>query len=632
MGTRVLTGASKLIFILCIWVSILVTISQIFHIGFIGQIMQERAYLALMAGLILPLVFLVFPGSEKAPRDRVPWYDYTLAGLSIFGPGFMLVLSNRIMESDWMITPPPVAMVLGMIMWALVLEGIRRTAGWFLCAFVGIFSLYPLVAGSLPGPFLAKSYTLSRLVGYHFVSQLSMFGLPLQIFGQLLLGFLAFGVALQTTGAGAFLLNIAQSLVGRMRGGPALVSVVASSFMASLSGSSVANVVAVGSVTIPAMKKSGVESHVAAAIEVCASTGGILTPPVMGATAFIMAAMLEVPYYQVAIAAAMPMFIYYASMFGQIYCYAQRQRLPATPRDEIPSFKTTFAKGWFYLGSIVVLVYLLFYIKVESWAPYYATVFLFLCALIRKETRPNMGTFYKFTVSLGDTFVRLLPPLVGVGMFIGAMSLTGIGQSFADILLIAGQGNLYLIMLMGAAGAWFLGLGMTITPCYIFMALIFVPALTKLGVLPMAAHLFFLYWGMISEITPPVGFPIFVSAAIANAPVMRVGWEATRMGMVRYIIPFLFVLNPALVAHGTVPDVAWATSLVTLGVLIIGAALVGYVPGIGKIGMTTRIVLAASGFLLVYPSNMSVISGGLLFAAAILTLVFLRRSSPGKGA
>lgn len=616
---RKLTGANRWIFILFTWAAILVTIYNVFRMRiFWDQVMIDRAFIALLAALLLPLVFLLFPATKKSPRDRVPWYDLILAALSILGPAFNFIFALKIMESDWSINPPPVAFVLGLLTWALVIEGMRRSAGWILAAFIGLFSILPLFANYLPGALEGKGYSLSRLVGYHYVSHLGIFGLPMDIFGTILIGFMIFGVALEATGAGKFLIDMAQSLVGRVRGGPALVAVVASALLASLSGSSVANVISTGTVTIPAMKKIGYQPHVAAAIETCASTGGPLTPPVMGATAFIMASFLEIPYAWVCIAAAIPMFIYYVSMFTQVYFYAQRRKIPALPASEIPSFWGTLKWGWFYLGSIVVLVILLFYVHVEAWAPYYATGFLILCSLVRKETRPNLGTFFKFTKGTGETLTQLAPQLAGVGMVIGALALTGLGESIAGILVKLGHANVFIIMFMGAIGAMILGLGFTTTPVYIFMALVFAPALVDIGVVPIAAHFFFLYWGVMSEITPPVGFPFYVAAAIAEAPVMKTGWYSMRMGLVRYLIPFMFVLNPVLVAQGSVLQIIEAVATAGIGVILMGAATENYLFRIGQLNKVVRVILFVAGLLLVYPNSLSSAIGG---AVAVLTIL-----------
>ncbi|MFC2002856.1 TRAP transporter permease [Chloroflexota bacterium] len=582
------------------WGCIGLTIFYVFRMHIFGQMMIETAFLAVLLGTFLPLSFLVFPATKKAPRNKVPWYDVILAVLSVAGPAFVFIFALRLSESLWQIRPPPLQMGLGILTWVLVIEGARRVVGWPFAVIAAIISVYPLFASHMPSVFLAKSYPLQRLVGFHFLSRQSIFGIPMYIFGNLLIAFMVFGIALEATGAAKFLINIAQGLMGRARGGPALVAVVASAFMASLSGSSIANVVATGSVTIPAMKRLGFEPRVAGAIEACASNGGQLMPPVMGAAAFIMAAFLEIPYAWVCLAAFLPMIVYYVGLLAQVYLYAHHKQIPAVDASEIPPLRKTLGQGWFYLGSIFVLIYLLFWIRVESWAPWWATLFLILCAFVRKETRPNLGTLSRFTVNVGHILAYLAPILAAVGLIIGALSVTGVASSIASELVVLARGNLYLLLVMGAIGAFVFGMGLSMTPCYIFMALVFAPSLIKLGVYPISAHLFFLYWGMLSFITPPVCTCVYAASAIAGSPVMRTGVEAVRLAIIIYIIPFVFVLNPAMVADGPILQILLSMVLAIIGALLIAVAMEGYMIRIGKVMAIVRVLLFFAGIFLLF--------------------------------
>ncbi len=622
---RTLVGPTRLVFMAVIWIAIAIVVFNVFRLRIADQVMIEYGYLAVLLGLFLPFVFVMYPATKKAPRDRIPWYDIILAVASVLGPGFAFVFALDIVQGDWSVNPPPAAFILGVITYGLILEGIRRATSPVLSIIVGVCSIYPLFASHMPELLVAKSYSLSRLVGYHFLSMGSIFGLPMNVFGNILIGFMFFGVALEATGAGKFLLNFAQGLLGRMTGGPALVAVLGSSMLASLSGSSVANVISTGSVTIPAMKRLGYEPHVAAAIESCASTGGVLMPPVMGATAFIMAAILRVPYAQVAIAAAIPMIIYYVSLFAQVYFYAHRNSLRGLEAGEVPSVTKTLKEGWFYLGSVVVLVYLLFYVRVEAWAPFYASAFLLFCSLLRKQTRPNLETFSQFTMSLGRILTELAAIIAGVGMIIGALFLTGVGQSIAGALVDIAHGNLYILLVLGAIGGLIMGVGMTMTACYIFMALIFAPALIELGVPAMAAHLFFLYWGMLSFITPPVCISVYAAAALAGSDVMKTGLRSVRLGIVGFIIPFIFVLNPTLIAIGTPLSIIRSTVTAMIGAVLLAAGVEGYQIWIGKVGVIGRVVLSVAGVLLVFTWGV-VEAAGAALAAVFFLGYFLKRA------
>jgi TRAP transporter 4TM/12TM fusion protein len=552
-----------------------------------------------------------------------------LAGLSLLGPAFVLVFSLDLvgLKGNWIVEPPVTAFILGLLTWALVLEGVRRATDPILAIIIGLFSVYPLFASFMPAPFMAKSYSINRLVGYYYLGLDGMMGLPMQTFGSILIGFLVFGVVMEVTGAAKFLLNIALSLVGRTTGGPALVSVLASSFLAMLSGSSVANVISVGTITIPTMKKLGYPAHVAAAIESNASTGGVLMPPVMGATAFLMAAILRLSYAEVCIAAFCPMVVYYVSLFAQVFFYSHRHKLRGMDLAEVPPFKKTFKEGWFYIGAIAVLIYLLFYVKVEVWAPFYASAFLVVCAFFRKETRPNLEMFFKFSRSMGQTLTDMAPTMAGIGILIGALGLTGVGQSIAgDLSVLAGH-NLYLLLVFGAIAALILGMGMPITAVYIFTALTFAPALIDLGVPPIVAHLFFLYWGMLSFITPPVCISVYAAAALAGAPIMKTGITAMRLGVVLFIIPFVFVLNPVLAAQGSPLEVIWATFTAIIGAVLIAGAIEGHMVRIGQIKITGRVLLFISGFLFLIPETICLVAGLVLAILVFLYYFFKSRTA-----
>ena len=582
---------------LCIWGVVGATIFQVFRLRLADRVLVQLGFSALLVALLLPLVFLVIPATRKAPLGKVPWYDYCLAGLSACGPAFVLVFAEDILMSMWPIQPPPVVFILGLVTWGFVLEGVRRTTGWILAALVSLFSVYPLFASHLPPLFFAKSYSLDRLTGFHFLSTDSMFGLPMDVFGGTLVGFMIFGVALEVTGGADFLLKLAQGLVGRLRGAPALVGVIGSAMLATISGSAVANVISTGSITIPAMKKLGYEPEMAGAIESCASTGGVLTPPVMGASAFVMAALLEIPYSAVCLAAAIPAAVYYVSLFMQVYLHAERKSLPILSRDEIPSIIKTLKHGWFYLGAVVFLVYTLFWVRVEGWAPYYATAFLIVCSFIRKETRPNAKAISRFTINLGHVLIELAPVLAGIGLILGSFSLTGVAQTIGTELMILAGKNLYLLLFLGAVAAFILGMGMPMLPVFIFMNITFAPALISMGVTEIGANLFLLYWAMVSFITPPVCLAVYAASAIAESDIMRTGFRAVKLGIVAYIIPFAFAIHPALMGQGSPAEIIWATGTAMVGAALIATGMEGYLLRIGSLKFIGRALAVCSGLL-----------------------------------
>ncbi len=404
------------------------------------------------------------------------------------------------------------------------------------------------------GPLRGNQSTLDQAVAYHVLSNESLLGIPVQAFAETVIGFLVFGTALMMTGAGKFFINLAFALCGTFRGGAAKVGIFASGLLGMMSGSVVSNVLTAGTMTIPTMKRTGFTASYAAAIEACASTGAVLAPPVMGATAFVIAQFLNISYAEVAVAAIIPAALYYLALFIQVDAYAARHNLKGLARAELPSAWTTIKQGWYYLLVIVVLIVMLLHFKRESHAPFYASALLLvLNQLFSKDTRWTFKKLVDFLEMNGRTFVELVGILAGCGLLIGAFSMTGVVSSLAnDLLRIAGD-NVLLLLFMCAITSLVLGLGLTTTACYIFLAILVAPALEKLGLNKMAVHMFIFYWGMLSAITPPVAIASFAAAGIAGAPPMRTGWESMWVGSIIYFVPFFFVLNPTLGAAGAQP-------------------------------------------------------------------------------
>ena len=353
-----------------------------------------------------------------------------------------------------------------------------------------------------------------------------MFGLPFQAFANLVIGFVLFGVVLQHTGGGRFFLNLAFALLGRQRGGPAKVAVVSSGLMGSMSGSVVTNVLTTGQMTIPAMQRAGMPGHVAGGVEACASTGGVLLPPIMGSTAFIMATFLEIPYMEVAAAAALPAVLYFFSLYMQIDALAARSGLAGQAEGDTPGVAATLADGWFYLGAFALLIFLLIFLQREALAPYYASAALMILNQLSPGHRLSRTQFMDLLVGAG-AFVGggMVVILAGVGLVVGALSLTGLSGTLVNDLLSMAGSNLGLLLLLGAATSFVLGIGMTVTAAYIFLAVVLAPALVEQGLAPLSAHLFILYWAMLSYITPPVALGAYAAASIAGASPLRTGFS-----------------------------------------------------------------------------------------------------------
>jgi TRAP transporter 4TM/12TM fusion protein len=589
----------------------------VFKISIFGYVMPEMSYFSVLIASFLSCTFLLFPATKKAPRDRVPWYDTLLTIASLLGPIYVMIYNIDIILGGWEISPPPISKILALITWALVIEAVRRAGGTLLAAVIFLVSTYPLFAHLCPGILMAKQYSLSRISGFHLMGTESIYGLPTKVFCRLLIGYMIFAVALQTTGAAKFFINFCLAVLGGVRGGAAKVSILSSAFFATMSGSAIANVVTTGSITIPTMKRLGYPPHYAGAIEACASKGGVLTPPVMGVTAFIMADFIGVTYAEVCIAAAMPVFLYWVSLFSQTDFFAAKTGLRGLPREELPSLLETLKEGWFHIAALGVLVYIIFFHRMEALAPYYATAVLLFLANFRKETRLNVGTLFQLTDGTGRILTELMGILVGVGMIIGALALTGTAHGLSGTLTRLGGEHMFLLLVIGAITSFLLGIGLTISACYIFLAMLLAPTLVNIGIHEMSAHLFLVYWGSVSYITPPVALAAYAAASIAQADPLKTAFQAVKLGFVSLLVPFFFVYDPALVGHGTALQILQGMATAAFGIVLLSAGFEGYCFFIRKISILVRIIFMAAGFLIFHPSDITDIIGLGLVGAGI---------------
>src|SRR5438067_450917 len=627
-------------------ITFLLCISQQFSLRFfIGYTQLNTEYFYLLIALMLPFTFLIFQNSQRSPLERIPWYDILFFGLT-FGSAIVLMRHVRkAAEAGWEFGGAPTTVIVaGLLMRVVRIEALRRDRAWSLLLSVFPFTVYPLFAdASWLGPFRGTQSTLEQATSYHVLSGESLLGIPIQAFADTVIGFLVFGTALMMTGAGKFFINLAFALCGTFRGGAAKVCIFASGLLGMMSGSIISNVLTAGTMTIPVMKKSGFRASYAGAIEACASTGAVLAPPVMGATAFVIAQFLNVSYADVAVAAIIPAILYYVGLFMQVDSYAARHGLEGIPRSELPRVIDTIKDGWYYIFVIALLIVMLLYFKRESHAPFYATALLLvLNQLFSNETRWTLTTINRFLEVNGRTFVELIGILAGCGLLIGAFSMTGVVSSLAnDLLRIAGD-NAFLLLGMCAFTSLVLGLGLTTTACYIFLAILVAPALEKLGLNRMAVHMFIFYWGMLSSITPPVAIASFAAAGIAGSPAMKTGWESMWVGSIIYFIPFFFVLNPALVLQGDSPYFA-ALGLMMLagfGTLFICGGIQGYQAFVGDLRNTgvlewpLRVLLVIGGFVIatpgggIMPISQLQIAGlglGVLIPTVLIALILIRR-------
>ncbi len=620
--------------------STMISIYMLFGVGnFLGTyVLLDTEYLYAMIALLLPLPFIIY---HPTPRkgNKIPWYDIIFAASTFIIASYFCFSGSLILEEGWEYLAPTHAKIMAFILWGLVLEASRRAGGNAIFIICLIISVYPAISTFLPGFLNAPAQPWDTTATFHIFGTESIMGIPMTAFATLVVGFLIFGVALQHTGGGSFFLNLAFALLGTRRGGPAKVSIFSSGLMGSMSGSVITNVLTTGVLSIPAMKKTGFKSSYAAGVEACASTGGVLMPPVMGATAFVMATFLEVPYSEIIIAAAFPSILYYFGLFMQIDAYAAKNHLKGLPAKELPSIKKVLKEGWYFIFVFVMLILMLLYMQREAQAPYYATATLLIINQIVKIHRWNYDKLIHFIESVGRLFAELAGILVAIGLIIGSLTFTGkIGTITYALVNFAGD-SIFILLIMGALTSFILGIGMTVTAAYLFLAVTLAPALTGSGLDKVAVHLFMLYWGMISFITPPVAIGAFAAASVAGANGIRTGVEAMKLGSVIYFIPFFFVLNPALIGRGSIYDILIVFFSAVIGIILISSSIQGYLIGIGDLKKSKhlewpiRIMFGFSGILMALPggkvtgySNYEInIFATALFVLPILYLLFFLR-------
>ena len=589
---------------------ILVAMNQTFSWDPGGFVLVDNSYFYLLIGIFLPISFLVFPARRK-DQDHVPFYDWVLFGVTLVAALYLSYHGSDMVEQGWDIIAPPTPTAAAAAICFLSIEAVRRAGGTALAIIVTVFFSFPLWTDYAPGFLWGVGQTPLELVRSHAMGFESIIGVPMRVAGNLLIGFLIFGSALVVTGGGEFFMNFATALMGRSRGGPAKVAILSSGFFGSLSGSVISNVVTTGKLTIPTMKRVGYPSVYAGAVESCASTGGALMPPVMGAVAFLMAEFLNVSYATVMIAALVPAMIFYIALLLQVDGYAAVNNLRGMDEKDIPDLWETFKGGWYYIFSLVALVYMLVALRWDLYAPYYASAILVVCSLIFKkgEQRFNLGTLAELIVDSTKIISNIIAILAGVGMIVGALAFTGVGGAFSrELLQIAGN-NLYLLLAMGAVTSFLLGMGMTVSACYIFLAIILGPALIQAGLDPIASHLFILYWGMLSYITPPVALAAVAAAIIAKADTMAIGARSMRLGLINFILPFIFVLNPALILNGEWTDIILMVSSALIAVWLMASSFERYLYKVGVIGWSVRAPLLVAAAAMLYPGTVSFMIG-----------------------
>ena len=583
-------------------IGVLLAINQTFNLRLLGFNPIGTAFYYLLIAVFLTVAFMAYPGRRR-DAERIPWFDWLLMAVTVAVGSYLAWNGLNIIEQGWDITAPPLATFAAGVLCLLALEGVRRCAGVPLLTICTVVFAYPLYADYMPGFLWGTSYTLLETLRAHAMGVESIIGVPMRVVADLVVGFLIFGTALTVTGGGEFFMDFATALMGKTRGGPAKVSVVSSGFFGSLSGSVISNVLTTGSMTIPTMKRAGYPAEYAGAVEACASTGGALMPPVMGTVAFIMASFLNVPYSTIMVAAFLPALLFYVALLFQVDNYAARHGLKGLPPEEIPNLWQTLLDGWPYLFSLAMLVYMLIFMRIEAFAPYYATGVLLVVALFKPRKRLRLNGMLLLVAETARNIGNLVAILAGVGLIVGGLSYTGVGGAFSRELIQYAHGSVPLMLLFGAATSFVLGMGMTVSACYIFLAILLAPMLVDSGLNPLASHLFILYWGMMSYITPPVALAAVTASGISGANALSTGLRSMRLGSILFILPFLFVTNPNLILQGQPMNILIASVTALIAVWLLASSFEGYLYRVGSLGWGYRAVVLVAAAMLLFPET-----------------------------
>jgi TRAP transporter 4TM/12TM fusion protein len=594
------------------------------------QVFHEQ-YIGLFLALSLGAIFLLIPGSRRHVQ-RIPWYDALAAALGLIVGLYVFVKFPEISNSLGDIYTERV--ILGAITVILLAEACRRLVGWPLVIIASVFIFYAFFAYLFPGDFYGRGWSIGRLATYLYLDANGIIGQPLQIGASIVLVFVLFGEALYAIGGAAFLSDFALAVMGRFRGGQAKIAIVSSSLFGNISGSAVANVVVDGAFTIPMMKKAGYPAPVAAAIEAVASTGGQIMPPVMGAAAFLIAEYLAIPYAQVALAALVPALLYYIVLFIQVDLLAARNGIHGMPPAELPRLLPVLRRSAGFIVPLTVLIIWMFFLNRR---PEVAGLLAVASALVVGFLTPGVKLgpreLLNILINTGRGMLEIAAITGLAGVVIGVLQLTGLGFTLTLTLLNVGQNSAILLLVLTAIVSIILGMGMPTTAVYVLLAVLVAPGLSKLGILPIAAHLFIFYFGMLSMVTPPVCLASYAAASIGKTDPVRTGWEAMRLCAIAYVVPFLFVFSPALLLIGSWHAVAISIATAIVGAVLLGIGLVGYL--FRPIGVLKRFLflVAAAGLLIpvvetgTYTSlTWAINAGGLLLAVIMVAIEWLARS------
>ena len=622
------------IIIICSWLSIGLAFYHLF-VAVYGT-PEGRSFRSVHLSVMMILAVFIYPVFRKSINDKIILPNDEKGNfLRLLGSiyDFLIIISIIIVQlwTTWDVETFMMRygdkyigdIIVGSILIFLVLDGTRRAVGWAMVFVAGFFMLHALYAHKFFGFFYGPPTRLAKYIDTLFMTSDGIYGIPLYVASTYIVLFIIFGAILIRSGVGRFFVDLAISLTGHRTGGPAKAAVVASGMTGTVYGSAVANVVTTGSFTIPLMKNYGYRPRFAAAVEACASSGGQITPPIMGAAAFIMAEFLEAPYSYVILAAIIPAFLYFVTIYFMVHVEAEKHGIEKIDKSMLPNVIDVLKSGWHMLLSLVVLIALLIYGYTAMKAGFWAIISVIFLSFFKSNTRMSVVDLLGAFESGIKSTVPVTIACACAGIIIGSVFVSGLGLKFTQSVIDLSGGMLFPLLCLTAISAIILGMGMTTTAVYITVAALIVPSLIQAGVTPIAAHMFAFYFGVVSTITPPVALASFAGAAIAKSPPMATAVESSKVGIAKYIVPFAFIYNPALLMEGSYWISLYSLLSVLLAYWSMTLGLEGYLNK--PLNVYTRIIAFISSILLLLPplSIFYGISGFLLNGVGFVILIFV---------
>ncbi|MBQ4371913.1 MAG: TRAP transporter permease [Firmicutes bacterium] len=592
----------------------------LYHLAYASGIralqMVNIKHHAIHVGLILVLGFALYPAFKKSSRKKIALYDWVLIALSAVMPFYVFNRYPVFISTGF--SGEKIDIIMGTILILIVLECTRRLSGAALPILSTIFLIYAIYGRSFPGIFMHRGYTWHRIVTYLTTDIYGIYGTSIKVSATYIVLFIIFGEVMNKCGMGQFFNDIANAIAGHSKGGPAKVAVLASGFLGSINGSAVANVVTTGTFTIPLMKKTGYTKEFAGSVEATASVGGQLLPPIMGAAAFVMAETLGVKYGAIIKAAVIPALIYYLGIIIQVQMRATKDHLEGLPKEQMPKVGQVMKERGHLLIPIIFLLYMLIFSGVTVIRGAFWTIIVtIVVAELRPVSRMSLRDICDAFVAGAKSTVSVAMACACVGIIVGVCGMTGFALNVAHAIISIGEQSLMLTLLFTMVTCMILGMGLPSIPSYLITATIAAPALVELGQPVIAAHMFCFYFAMFANLTPPVALASFAAAGLSGGSPMKTGWQSVRLALAGFIVPFMFVYNPALLLL----DVTFATGLQVVitacaGVLLIAAMVEGYL--YGRMNILMRVLAGAGAFLLIDSGLVTDIAG-----IAILVLILL---------